>query len=122
MITIVPISGINDSCETDTGCRDLKYTYCSEDNRCTCIENYTILNGYCLGLIDANCSDDSDCAIDNSICDDSDTCQCSIDSYLSVDEDKCHPYAKRKCLCLVKNVYKDLIIYQSYPLLNSRSA
>ncbi|XP_057330746.1 neurogenic locus Notch protein-like [Microplitis mediator] len=85
---------IYDSCETDTGCRDLKYTYCLEDNRCTCLENYTIVNGYCLGLIDAKCSSDFDCAIDNSICDDSNTCQCPVDSYLSVGKNKCHPYVK----------------------------
>ncbi|XP_074111216.1 prion-like-(Q/N-rich) domain-bearing protein 25 [Cotesia typhae] len=84
----------NDFCEIDIGCRNLKYTRCSE-HRCVCSKNYIVVNGHCRGLISAKCSDDSDCAIGYSYCDESNTCQCPADHYLSVEEDKCYPYAKQ---------------------------
>ncbi|CAD6221857.1 GSCOCG00005195001-RA-CDS [Cotesia congregata] len=85
---------LENSCETELGCRNLKYTYCSEHG-CVCIKNYIVVNGHCRGLISVKCSDDSDCAVGYSYCDESNTCQCPADHYLLVEEDKCYPYAKQ---------------------------
>lgn len=89
---------LNEFCEDDVGCQDLKYSHCSKDNRCICEANYIEVSKYCRGLIGANCSGDLDCVVENSSCDDDNTCHCQLDFYLSTNKDKCYPFASRKVL------------------------
>lgn len=93
---------LKDFCESDIGCIDLKHTVCSNSNQCTCSSNYAVIEGYCLGLIGANCSDNLDCGVYESICE-SNICQCRYGFYLSENQEKCYAHAKRKFLSTMKN-------------------
>ncbi|XP_057331386.1 prion-like-(Q/N-rich) domain-bearing protein 25 [Microplitis mediator] len=85
---------LNDFCETNDDCNNLKYTYCTVNNKCSCLANYIAVDGRCAGLVGEKCSDDNDCAVDNSKCDDT-TCQCKVDFYLSTNKDKCYSFASQ---------------------------
>lgn len=93
---------LNDYCETDDDCNNIKYTYCTVNNKCSCLANYIEVDGSCTGLVGEKCSDDDDCAVDNSKCE-ATVCQCDVDFYLSTNKDRCYPFASRKALayCLV---------------------
>ncbi|XP_074111214.1 uncharacterized protein LOC141535255 [Cotesia typhae] len=86
--------GINEFCDSDVGCRYLNYSFCSKNNKCVCVPNYTPVNELCRGLNGAECSKDLDCALNNSACKDN-TCQCLPDFYLSETKEKCYQYAKQ---------------------------
>ncbi|XP_057335803.1 prion-like-(Q/N-rich) domain-bearing protein 25 [Microplitis mediator] len=64
-----------DYCRNDYDCRYLQFTECS-NSRCECRENYTKKDRKCRGLLNAKCYINSDCAMDDTVCQDG-TCQWS---------------------------------------------
>lgn len=88
------------------GCRYLNYSFCSKNNKCICVTNYTPVNELCRGVNGAECSKDLDCALNNSACKNN-TCQCLPDFYLSETKEKCYQYAKREfSIYKLKDFYK----------------
>lgn len=73
----------------------MKNTKCNDEKKCTCIEDYYEIDNQCKGLIDANCSENSDCADNNSMCE-FNKCQCLQNFYSSADKKECKKYADRK--------------------------
>lgn len=88
------ISDLNDFCEDNAGCRDLKYSQCAENNKCVCLDHYIEVDDYCRGLIEANCLNNSDCAVEHSYCHESDTCRCFDNFYQSENRGECYPLAQ----------------------------
>lgn len=87
---------VNDFCETYIGCRDLKFTSCSQNNKCTCLSTHLEINGHCRGVMNSPCFENDDCAAINAICDKSNTCQCPSEFYRSTTELECYPFANSK--------------------------
>ncbi|XP_044578999.1 prion-like-(Q/N-rich) domain-bearing protein 25 [Cotesia glomerata] len=80
---------LGSSCETDHDCSNIKYSKCSHDKICVCLETYYALdNGFiCVPGIGGYCSGDIDCAFANFRCFSS-LCKCQP-GYVSVSDNQC---------------------------------
>ncbi|XP_044588109.1 fibrillin-2-like [Cotesia glomerata] len=77
------------TCETDRDCVNIKFSYCSASNLCSCIRNNIALNGSaCGGLLNQYCSHDLPCVTENSVCVNN-NCECKF--FFKNSDAKCFP-------------------------------
>ncbi|CAG5083399.1 Protein of unknown function [Cotesia congregata] len=88
---------LHKSCETDRDCENIKFSYCSSSNLCSCIRNNIALNGSACGaLLNQYCSHDLPCVTENSVCV-NDKCECK--SFFKNSDAKCLPTARLEECC-----------------------
>ncbi|KAH0534452.1 hypothetical protein KQX54_004014 [Cotesia glomerata] len=77
------------TCETDRDCRNIKFSFCSSHNLCSCTKNAIALNGSACGaLVNQYCSHDLPCVTENSVCVDY-NCECK--PFFKNSDAKCLP-------------------------------
>ncbi|XP_044592900.1 fibrillin-1-like [Cotesia glomerata] len=84
---------LNKFCGDNRGCRSIKYSRCSSKNTCECKDDYQQKGHLCLGKIDADCSNSTECGAKDAICSADNTCQCPLNYYF--ENGNCHKYAAK---------------------------
>ncbi|KAG8035062.1 hypothetical protein G9C98_001552 [Cotesia typhae] len=109
-----------DKCFKSMGCPSLENSFCSDNEKCTCKDEYVAWNEYCVPMIGTECNY-NDFKLDNTICNDG-TCQCDY-GFVALSKVKCVRVSKHgeKCehdiqcscksdgTCVTEDPYTDVL-------------